>query len=279
MNFSNIKNIAKFHYKNNRWVAIGQSNIGKSHVELGIPCQDNIKIICKNNGLYCALCDGLGSKSKSDKGSEFVSRKIVVFLKNNFNDLFRRKNEEISDQIIKHLRSKITKELNITNESLEDYKTTLVFLAIKNGKYIAGSIGDSIIGLLKDGKEFYLSDNFNKRLEYANSTNTIFDDDASKCLHITKGIIKGSFDSAFMISDGLPFLANSGKIAPKLNQYIDMLKNTNYLIISDLTNKTLKKIVDSKKTCVDDWSYVFIKKVESDDIAKTYYTNNIINGK
>lgn len=191
---------------NNRWVAIGQSNIGKSHLELGLPCQDNIKYICTKKGLYCALCDGLGSKKNSEKGSEYVSLKIAEFLQANFKIMFKCELDELREQIINQLRNGIIKDLKINDKNLDNFKTTLVFLAIKNGKYIVGSIGDSVVGLLKNGNAVYLSDSFDKKLEYANSTYTIFDDDAFKHLHIKKGYINDKFDSAFMISDGLPFL-------------------------------------------------------------------------
>ena len=109
---------------------------------------------------------------------------------------------------------------------------------------------------------------------YANTTFTIFDDDAANNLKIKRGTVNDKFDSAFLISDGLPFLAHSNKVAPKLTQYIDMLENTEFEYISNMMNKTLKSIVDSKSNCVDDWSYIFIKKVKNEYSAKTYYDSN-----
>lgn len=260
----------------NRWVAIGQSNIGKSHIESKIPCQDNVYFSCNKNGLYCALCDGLGSKSKSDIGSKYISRKIVDIIRKCFDALYDYDENTLSDYLVNSLKENIINDLEINIQDLDNYKTTLVFIVIKKDKYILGSIGDSIIGLLNKGNVYYMSDmnKNNESLVYANATFSIFDNDAVKNLTLKKGRIKDKFDSAFLISDGLPFLAHSNKVAPKLSQYIDMLDNTEFGYISNMMNKTLKSIVDSKSSCVDDWSYIFIKKVKSEYSAKTYYDSN-----
>ena len=262
-----------FNKKCNRWVAIGQSNIGKSHIDSNIPCQDNVYYVCNKNGIYCALCDGLGSKSKSDLGSSYISQKIVNILQCNFDNLYLYSEDDLSKYIINSLKNEAMKDLKASEKELDNYKTTLVFLAIKKGKYILGSIGDSIVGLLKNDSIYYISNmsKNNEDLVYANTTFSVFDNDAINNLSIKKGTIEDKFNSAFLISDGLPFLAHSNKVAPKLVQFINMLENTEFEYISNLMNKTLKSIVDSKSNCVDDWSYIFVKKVKTEFNAKTYY--------
>ncbi len=260
-------------FQKNRWVAIGQSNIGKSHIESKIPCQDSTHFVCTKKGLYCALCDGLGSKPKSDIGSNYISKKIVDIIRKEFNFLYNYDDETLPEFIVNSLKENIINDLNIDVKDLDDYKTTLVFIAIKKGKYIIGSIGDSIVGLLNKGQPYYIS-TMNKTgssSTYANTTFSIFDHDAAKKLKIKKGSIHGEFDSAFLISDGLPFLAHSNKVAPNLSKFIDTLNNNKFESISNLMNKTLKSIVDSKSSCVDDWSYVFVKKTTSDKQTESYY--------
>jgi hypothetical protein len=68
--------------KNRRWLVVGDSIIGKSHIENNMPCQDynHYEVINDIWGIAIS-CDGAGSASRSDAGSKFVSQKSAEVFK------------------------------------------------------------------------------------------------------------------------------------------------------------------------------------------------------
>jgi hypothetical protein len=64
------------------WFVVKHSEVGKSHLQHRLPCQDNHYLEKINNSWGIAVvCDGAGSAKNSHIGSEFVSRKISEYLK------------------------------------------------------------------------------------------------------------------------------------------------------------------------------------------------------
>ena len=149
-----------------------------------------------------------------------------------------------------------------------------MFIAIRNGRFILGHIGDGVLCLLNNDEIVYYSSckKNTQELEFANTTYTVFDDDVEKHFIIKKGFIDNSFNGALLISDGLPFLANSNKIAPKAISYLDLIRSSEYEFIDSEINNNIAHIVKSKDTCVDDWSYIFVVK-SLYKRAKPFYNN------
>lgn len=64
--------------KNDKWLVVGASVIGKSHIADNLPCQDNhLHCSLKNNWGIAVVADGAGSAANSDKGSAFVVKATV----------------------------------------------------------------------------------------------------------------------------------------------------------------------------------------------------------
>jgi hypothetical protein len=81
--FSNINySQPKSRLGSDKWFLVGGSSIGKSHISIGKPCQDNhyCKNIDKNWGIS-VICDGAGSAENSHLGSQFVSEKTIDVFK------------------------------------------------------------------------------------------------------------------------------------------------------------------------------------------------------
>src|SRR5687768_12591789 len=62
-----------------KWISAWSSVIGSSHIEEGLPCQDNsiVTIIPKTNWIIAAVSDGAGSSSHSEFGSEKAVNLVV----------------------------------------------------------------------------------------------------------------------------------------------------------------------------------------------------------
>jgi len=178
---------------------VGASTIGTSHIENGKPCQDKFfskKI--KNVGTI-SLADGAGSCSKSDIGAEICTRYIVNFLCNNFDKTFLQSDLEISEEILKGVRKSLQNMSDELNAPLKDFSSTLLFVAVKGNKFLAGHIGDGAIGSFDESgcQIFSPPDNG----EFANQTFFITMGDAKDHLRIYKGNLNSTLGFILM-SDG-----------------------------------------------------------------------------
>lgn len=69
---------------NEKWELYGMSIQGEGHIQSDLPCQDfhSIEVLDTEKGVGVAVVsDGAGSKSNSDKGSQFVCEQTILHLK------------------------------------------------------------------------------------------------------------------------------------------------------------------------------------------------------
>lgn len=263
-----------FHRKQNTWVCVGGTHVGKSHIVSKFPCQDKIAFVCDSDKTVCALCDGLGSRENSHFGAVIISDAAVDYLANNFDSFFELSIEEAKKNLLLAINKKIdiySFDDKITKSSLE---CTLLFIAISRGKYVLGKIGDGVLGLCKNKRivdNIYLTKG-NEEVEFANSTFTVLDEDAEKHLEIKTGDAN-DVDGFFLVSDGLPFLSSKGKTASKIFDFLQMINDTNYALAKNLIYGDIANKVRESDFYLDDWSFVFgtfLKKPKKSQL-KSYY--------
>lgn len=143
-----------------KWKQCGVAVQGKDHIEAGVVCQDNVACAAAHGVYAIALSDGGGSRKFSEIGSEFSTRAATELLTARFDDYYDRMERiktgggkasemllalrlEILDHILNALRTQVTAE-----RSLADFGCTLQFAAVKDGRYIAGHVGDGVIAAL-----------------------------------------------------------------------------------------------------------------------------------
>ena len=143
-----------------KWKTCGVAVQGKDHIEAGVVCQDNAAALSKNGVHAIALSDGGGSRKFSQIGSEYATKAAVQMLSEKFDDFYARMDAidtagkeaaslllalrlEMLDTILNALRTQVTAE-----RALPDFGCTLQFAAVKNGRYIAGHVGDGVMAAL-----------------------------------------------------------------------------------------------------------------------------------
>ncbi|MBQ9777756.1 MAG: protein phosphatase 2C domain-containing protein [Clostridia bacterium] len=143
-----------------KWKQCGAVLQGKDHVAAGVVCQDNVASASANGVHAIALSDGGGSRKFSQVGSEHSTRAVCQLLTEKFDDFYERQQQiaqggpkaeklllrlklEILDTVLDALRAQVTAE-----RALPDFGCTLQFAAVKNGRYIAGHVGDGVIAAL-----------------------------------------------------------------------------------------------------------------------------------
>ena len=143
-----------------KWKQCGTAVQGKDHVSAGVVCQDNVASAEANGVHAIALSDGGGSRKHSQIGSEHSTRAVCALLVERFDEIYEAQERiaqggpdadkhllrlrlQILDTVLGALRAQVTAE-----RSLQDFGCTLQFAAVKDGRYIAGHIGDGVIAAL-----------------------------------------------------------------------------------------------------------------------------------
>lgn len=145
---------------------IGISVIGKDHVCKNGVCQDRVFCMSKNGIHVISLCDGAGSRKNSHFGAEIVSRKAAEFLVENYSSIkvslekrgIRQEDYEsnlasFKKKLVDAVKGDLEAYSLRNNLSIDELSCTLLFVAQDDETYIAGHIGDGVIGFLSSSFE------------------------------------------------------------------------------------------------------------------------------
>jgi len=141
-----------FNLKTTDYRVAGSYVTGKSHLKRNIPCQDRTFSNSLNGTTVITLADGAGSCSKSEIGAEIVTQYVADFLCTNFDNIFQKEETIISKTILEGISKSLSQKAKTLNLTVLDLSSTLLFVGVKDNRYLAGHIGDGLIGCF-DGKD------------------------------------------------------------------------------------------------------------------------------
>lgn len=192
------------------WKSICASVVGTSHLDSGLPCQDDCYVNNFNDencsGLICVVADGAGSATNGGIGAELACVVCGSAIENTMaeKDISSINNEDIIGWI-KEIQVSI-KQLSESHElKARDYACTLLGAVINKTTAIFFQIGDgSIVASSNDiqGVVFWPESG-----EYANTTYFVTDDNALSNLQIS--IVETDISKVALFTDGLQRLALS----------------------------------------------------------------------
>jgi len=240
------------------WKIASSYIIGQGHISKNIPCQDrtfklidkqfikrvvkrktyknrkSIKVVKKildNKKTFygLSLADGAGSCKHSDIGAELITKKILNYTKMNFSILF--KDENIRFNLSAYIESELQKRTT-NNIIFKDLSSTLLFIAIRNNKFIIGHIGDGVIGML-DNKNNIKTISKPDNGEFSNSTFFTTSTKYIERLRILKGTLKNSRGFILMSDGAEESLYDKKK---------ESLSDTNKIIINWLEKNSEKDV-------------------------------------
>jgi len=220
-----------------KWKIASSYVIGKGHINKGIPCQDRtFKLVnksSKGNFYGLSLADGAGSCKHSDIGAEYITKKMLYFLNSKFFYILKKKNP--SNYILHFIEKELSSLSCQKNILFKDLSSTLLFVVIKNNKFIIGHIGDGVIGVLdKNNNLKTLSKPMNG--EFSNSTFFTTSTYYKHRLRVIKGSIKDS--SGFI-------LMSDGSEDSLYDKQKECLIDTNQIIINWLKTSSEKKVEEA----------------------------------
>lgn len=244
------------------WKIISHALVGSSHLEQEKGCEDVIKAITDENIAVISLADGAGSFSKALEGATIATSKCSKWLLNNFDWAYSAKESEIKHRLLYNtirnsIKRKAIKEKTRSNE----YSSTLLFVAIKDNRYIAGHIGDGVIGVVtKEGENVVLSEP--ERGEFANNTYFTTSSKISKHFRLHRGTV-ANISSFFLMSDGSAdclFNQAENTFAPAISKFALLLAgSTNEE--AEMVNNTLIDVMEQhfRSRTNDDCSFIMLQ--------------------
>ncbi len=239
------------------WNSIRCEVQGRSHIQKNIPCQDKTYSICINGVRTIALADGAGSAKLSHFGAEDVVKYVCYIMSTKFDDYFLEEcATSVKEELLENIRKSL-KELSIKKEcDIKDLASTLLFVSIKDDKFILSHIGDGVIGYLENGELKIASQPENG--EFINTTVFTTSNDAIKSMKLIKGNIE-NIKSFILMSDGTEesfYDKREKKLATVLKNIIEKILTESIKEIQLKLEESFKNIIIRKTT--DDCSIVIL---------------------
>tara|TARA_B100000315_G_C14510333_1_gene556643 strand:- start:13 stop:1164 length:1152 start_codon:yes stop_codon:yes gene_type:complete len=229
---------------------------GKSHIKKDKPCQDRIYSKSLNGVTVVSLADGAGSCSKSEVGAEIVTKYVVEFICDNYDVISQKEKGIISKTILEGILDRLSKKAKALDTSLKDLSSTLLFVAVKDNQYLAGHIGDGLIGYFDNENNKVLS--YPENGEYPNQT--FFTTSKNALNHFR--IYKNNLDHItgfILMSDGS----------------FDCLYDKNKNRLTD-ANKTIFSWLQNGSNTIDEVEKALKDNIESEFLKKTHDDCSII---
>ncbi len=240
-------------------IAAGGKCVGRGHIKTSTPCQDAVAIKLVGSVGCIALADGAGSRKHSDRGAQICVDSIVRYLAKQFDclfDLSRVRPELVSEKILNVAMVAMRRYVRRKKYGLEDMACTLLFAAYKDGKVLAGHLGDGVIGIQNGAEVSVLS--LPENGEYANSTYFVTDKGAQTRMRIYHIDVSGQV-GVILMSDGTSeslFSRSTGGLAPAAKTIFSWASKLPSKKMNDVLEQNLEHVFKTKTT--DDCSIAII---------------------
>lgn len=259
------------------WKMVSVYTIGQSHIANSTPCQDRTFELVKidifesfKNLLFnlkwtpsifygLSLADGAGSCANSDLGADLSACNILTFVEKKFDKLLDISPTKISNLLISYLEKDLEKTAKQRKIKFNTLSSTLLFIAIKNDKFIIGHIGDGVIGMLDNNNEIKVI----SRPENGEFSNTTFFTTSTNYpdrLRILKGTLRNAVGFILM-SDGPEeslYNKQDNSLLDINKDIINWLRSNNIQDVKKALTDNLKDVIS--KNTNDDCSIGIIRK-------------------
>ena len=234
---------------------------GRLHIDKGIGCQDRVNFYSSNGNCSIALSDGAGSYHNSELGAEEITKNITKNFSTNFSNIIRRSNLEIKKKVIAQINRTLKTLKHVHDLPRKEFSCTLLFIATNGKRYIAGHIGDGLIGGTKNNRAKIISEPEN--FDFANVTSFITSKDVGDRIRIYKGSMN-DYDSFVLMSDGSMESLYDKKRKNLSKSLIQINAWANRYPIS-IVNQSLKENMEKfiHKRTHDDCSLIFLFQIKN----------------
>jgi serine/threonine protein phosphatase PrpC len=149
------------------WKIASGKIVGRYHMKREIPCQDSTYCISENGITVATLADGAGSCARSHEGAAIATKRCAQVLTERFTDFIEMTEQEIVEVMLDEIVTAIRNHDPATI-SLKPFSSTLLFVAVDGEYFLAGHLGDGVIGCQEEENHRVLS--FPENGEFTNAT-------------------------------------------------------------------------------------------------------------
>lgn len=189
--------------------------VGRSHAATSIPCQDFVAARTMRGVGGLALADGAGSRVHSGAGAEESVKSVLGLFHRDFEALHQLATvdpQAVARQVLDTCLARLRRRSRRMKCDVDAFACTLLFVAHKSGRYIAGHLGDGVIAM-DDGAGKIIALSHPDNGEYANTTTFVTEHDAVHRLRIYVGecgasafavMSDGTAESLYLRAGGQP---------------------------------------------------------------------------
>jgi hypothetical protein len=182
-----------------RWMFACAAVQGRGHQASGDPCQDVVAGRQANGVTALALADGAGSAAHSELGARLVVDETLRFVTERFAAALNGDLAVVRAEIVDALRARLDAEARERSLAVRDLASTLLFVAVTEDAFVAGHLGDGVIGCEQDGTTKVLS--HPQHGEFLNETVFVTSSSARERLVLERGAL-ASHATFILMSDG-----------------------------------------------------------------------------
>ena len=240
---------------------------GSGHQQGGVSCQDRSFSIMGEHLSVVSLADGAGSCKHSHIGAEVVTKLVCRILKKKFERLFSQDELIAKNDIHSELEKELAKRANLLTIHEEELASTLLFVAVKYNRYIAGHIGDGAIGILTEKGLDVLS--HPERGEFANTTYFVTDPWALDHFRMYRGHLMGTYGFILMSDGACSSLYEYEKKVLNIEseKMLNWLKDNDEAVVRKALRRNIEEVLTRKTD--DDCSICLLRLVENEvEISK-----------
>ncbi|MDH7463365.1 PP2C family serine/threonine-protein phosphatase [Chitinophagaceae bacterium 26-R-25] len=232
------------------WKAIGQSDIGTSHLATGKSCEDAItyKVVNAANNetaLICCVSDGAGSAAYAEEASTIATQKAVELFEE-----YLVAEKDVDNATVMSVAENIYDILaNLAEErgvEINEFSCTFLGCILLPEKSVFFQIGDGAI-IRDDGNNGYAAIWWPQNGEYSNTTVFLADDINFPNLKIT--IVNERINEVAIITDGLQHLTLNNETSsvhgPFFSDLFKWLRMTTKADEIEILNNKLKEFLSS----------------------------------
>jgi hypothetical protein len=138
-----------------KWIVLGASVQGTSHVKISLPCQDaHACKVVNDSTIIAAVADGLGTAVYAQAGAQLAAASAVAYLEQELAKAVPR-DEVAWIQLVRDgflsACARLEAEARKTQAALRDYSTTLILAVWSYDWLVTGHIGDgAAVALLEE---------------------------------------------------------------------------------------------------------------------------------
>lgn len=242
-----------------RWKGTSASFAGRGHLERGLLCQDASSVSLDGVARIIVVSDGAGSARHAEHGAIGAVEATIRTLRTTapWNEP-----EEIRERILAACKMEIAERASALSCNESDLAATLVFVAVAQGVFVAGNLGDGVVAAFRGQRPKVLLAPV--RGEFANETIFLTSRKVSEYFRIVRKPLD-DYDGFAVMSDGAAesfYQRSNDSLAPALPHVLCWFEQETSNNVHNAIRESVMPMIVNRT--MDDCSLAVLKLVQID---------------